>query len=267
MLSKQRKQDLKSNGSYDLAKQIQYCQRYDVPFCDLKTGDVLLDKAQANELSWLLSNDQDHKDALKLIHSENSKYNRLLKRIFKYIDMGQCLFLTLTFRDEVLSATSKETRRKYVRRFLRKFSNAFVGNIDYGKKTSREHYHALIVYDDPEMLKEWVYGFSSAKYVFDSKESLERITRYILKLTNHFVKESTGNERLIYSVYRDYWKEPDFKDYRFEKIENGQFNTGENKFNIKVSKTENIHLDNEQMTFWNGQVGNYSNFDIEDYLT
>lgn len=240
MLSKDRKIQLSENGSLDLAKQIQYCQRYGSSFVSYDSGEVLLDPETAENLSFMLNTDKDHLDCLKLIHSQNSKYNRLLKRVKKFFELGDCLFLTLTFRDDVLESTSHDTRRKYVRRFLKKYSNAFVANIDFGRKKGREHYHALIVYPDPGMLTGWTYGFSNAKKCFDGVESEKKLTHYILKIANHFVKESVGSDRLIYSVYRSLWTyTPDI---------------------------EFIHLEAEQLTFWNGMPGNYSNFDKEEYL-
>lgn len=240
MISRDRKKELFDNGSYKLAKYIQYCQRYQMPLFDYKTGDLLLDVETADNLSFMLNNDSDHKDCLKIIHSDNARYNRLLKRISKFFEIGQCLFLTLTFRDDVLADTSPNTRRKYVRRFLKSYSNAFVANIDFGSKTGREHYHALIVYPDPSLLQSWNYGFSNARICSNDSDSEKKLTHYLIKIANHFVKESVGSDRLIYSVYRGKWT-----------------------YNPPV---QYLHLEAEQLTFWNGLPGNYSNFDNKDYL-
>lgn len=241
MISRERRKELIDNKSMELCKQIQYCQRYKQNYFDFKSGEMVLDVETADNLFFMLKNDKDFSDCLKIIHSDSSRYNRLYKRIMKYFEIGDCLFLTLTFRDDVLESTDKKTRRVYVRRFLKEFSNAFLANIDYGAKTGREHYHALIVYPDPSMLAAWSYGFSNAKRCIYDAESGVRLANYILKIANHFVKDSVGSDRLIYSVYRGKWV---YKD----------------------PPPEFIYLEDEQLTFWDGMPGNYNKFDRGDYL-
>ena len=51
----------------------------------------------------------------------------------KYKDC-KIVFGTLTFRNDVLDKTSKETRRRYVARFLNKTTIHYKANIDFGKK-------------------------------------------------------------------------------------------------------------------------------------
>lgn len=80
--------------------------------------------------------------ARNLTSAEFRKYRRVFHRMSRYIVAGECVFLTLTFNDEALLLDEK-TRRVYVSRLLRELSLDYVANIDYGKTTEREHYHAL----------------------------------------------------------------------------------------------------------------------------
>ena len=83
---------------------------------------------------------------------------RVRRRITELMVFTPCSFLTLTFTDEVLNNTTEETRRRYVARFLKSISENYVGNIDYGSKNEREHYHAIVEGQDLD-LTGWTYGF------------------------------------------------------------------------------------------------------------
>ena len=58
------------------------------------------------------------KEARRINNASFKRVNRLRERIRSYLSMGQCIFVTLTFTDEVLKCTKFETRRKYVARIL-----------------------------------------------------------------------------------------------------------------------------------------------------
>ena len=113
------------------------------------------------------------------------------------------LFGTFTFTDEALKRKA-DTRRQKVRRTLSKVSDDFIMNIDYGKETEREHYHAIIevpkenntLYQDEKgNWKDKViddlydFGFYSLVPVrIDEEMSAEKLTRYLVKLVFHSVK-------------------------------------------------------------------------------
>lgn len=125
---------------------------------------------------------------------------RAKKRIAKELLIGHVQFLTLTFTDECLRKTSKETRRKYVRRFLKKYCSCYIANIDYGGKNGREHYHAVVVSEHVEF-KEWhKYGAIKTEKVRDTQDDSERLARYITKLARHSYKSNEGMmDRMLYS--------------------------------------------------------------------
>ena len=141
---------------------------------------------------------KDIKEARKINHARYKRTERLERRIMSYLLQGKCLFVTLTFNDDVLSSTSMETRRRYVARFLKSQSSLYVANIDFGKTTKREHYHAVIVKDRIEA-NSWPYGFDSYKKIRCDKLGPLKLAKYISKLTNHAIKETTKRCCYIYS--------------------------------------------------------------------
>lgn len=141
------------------------------------------------------------KEAKKINAASYRRVKRLRERIISYLQYP-CVFLTLTFKDEVLNDTSEKTRRKYVSRFLRTISNHYLANIDYGETiTQREHYHALCVGKIRKKdLQDWTnnYGFTYIETV-RSRNSSVQLAKYISKLTNHAIKQSTRRHVYIYS--------------------------------------------------------------------
>lgn len=146
-------------------------------------------------------NEKDIKEARKINNAKYKRTKRLQKRIAEYLIQGKCLFATLSFTDEILENTTQETRRRYVSRFLKSISTFYVANIDFGKTTQREHYHAVIVADHIER-GSWSYGFDKYKKVRCDNLSTLKIAKYISKLTNHAIKETTKRNCYIYSRLR-----------------------------------------------------------------
>lgn len=151
---------------------------------------------------------EEFKEYERISHAKAERNVRLKKKVFDMIFGSDCLFLTLTFTDKRLNATSAESRRYYVKQFLRQFNVPYVANIDFGKRNHREHYHALLQIDKIDYHL-WKYGAINGKKVrndiqFDedgviTSESVERIARYISKLTNHAIKETTKRCAIMYS--------------------------------------------------------------------
>ena len=137
-------------------------------------------------------------EAEKINHASFCRAVRLKKRITEIFESGPCVFLTLTFTDFVLSRTSPETRRAYVKRFLTALGAVYVANKDFGEKKGREHYHALVATDkvNPKL---WKYGAINIKRVNTTDLDKTRIAKYISKLTNHAIKATTKRSVLMYS--------------------------------------------------------------------
>lgn len=144
----------------------------------------------------------------RLNNSNVHRVIRLSKRISKMLLNSKCLFLTLTFTDESLAKTSAKYRRLAVSRFLRQFNVPYVGNLDFGKKNGREHYHAILATDKIDYHL-WKFGSinglkirSDIQYNADGEVtdiSVKKLSKYVAKLTNHAIKETTKRSVLIYS--------------------------------------------------------------------
>lgn len=159
----------------------------------------------------VLSTDfNDIKEARKINKASCYRVARLKKRITKMLSSGHCIFCTFNFDDKVLNSTSIDTRRQYVRRHLSSFNCQYVANIDFGndkeyidrkgnkrKGTSREHYHALVQVEKLPM--SWSYGYEFLEHVRLHDSTDVKLSKYISKLTNHAIKETTKRSCLIYS--------------------------------------------------------------------
>ena len=133
-----------------------------------------------------------------LSDSQRKRKLRVKKKIADIVFNKEAVFLTLTFNDDVLENTTSSTRRQYVRRYLNRVSGVYVANIDYGGRFGREHYHAVV--NKSVDLAFWhKYGGIKAERVRDKGDDLERVSRYVSKLTNHALKNKGDQVRLIYS--------------------------------------------------------------------
>lgn len=150
-------------------------------------------------VSFLSSNEDTekiYKECVRINDAYRHRVKRLRNKIAYMLVTGNCLFVTLTFTDTCLEKTSVETRRKYVRRFLKQYGNYYVANIDYGGKNDREHYHAVIMCDCIPS-NAWQFGFSKIKNVRSVNDSI-KLSKYISKLTNHAIKDTAKGCRIIY---------------------------------------------------------------------
>lgn len=141
------------------------------------------------------------KECSKINHAEYKRTQRLKKRVETMLLNGECVFITLTFNDETLRDTTEKERRVAVSRYLKKYRCLYIANIDYGSKNKREHYHALINCKSIDF-KSWrKYGNINAKRVRnkDIESDKTKLSKYIAKLSNHAIKETTKRSCLIYS--------------------------------------------------------------------
>ena len=170
-----------------------------------ETGEIItssMDFATAlDKRSILLSdNPEEYRECKRVANANYEQVKRLKKRIKNMLETSQnCVFLTFTFTDEVLAKTSPQTRRTYVVRYLKEHSTEYVGNIDFGGKNGREHYHAVC--NSRVNPKEWEYGALNVQIVRynPDKPDVTKLAKYVSKLTNHAIKETTKRCALIYS--------------------------------------------------------------------
>lgn len=148
--------------------------------------------------SLVLLYGQDYVDKLfKRSCSDSRIITRLRSRIELMLNLGECIFLTFTFTDRSLAVYSTDYLRLCVKRFLNLNSSLYIANVDYGKENGRIHFHAVVLASHVH-LKSWKFGALNAERIHTSEESL-CLSRYVGKLANHSVKESTRRESIIYS--------------------------------------------------------------------
>lgn len=141
------------------------------------------------------------REAQRINNALYARVRRLNKKIASMIFSGQCIFLTFTFTDEILETTTFDTRRQKVRRFLSSYNCPYVANVDYGKTNGREHYHALIQTNKIDY-KKYNYGAINGKRVSGTNSGV-KLAKYIAKLTNHAIKHTTRQNRIIYDRLKD----------------------------------------------------------------
>lgn len=139
----------------------------------------------------------------KCKNEQRQKIEEHVKYLFDKTGM-KLYFVTFTFNDDVMQL-KPDTRKQRIRRLLNKICDDYILNIDFGKTTEREHYHAIIAISEKrhtlyhqdgdiwnykiKELDEYDYGFYNVKLIFtEMKDSAEKLSRYITKLTMHSIK-------------------------------------------------------------------------------
>ena len=193
---------LNSKEYNDFMKFIRLANQYRIQY-KYNDREIKVDEFQFKQIDeyfehQALTNLDNLTEFYKIYHAQLNRTLRLKNRIAKILTNGACLFLTLTFTNDTLENTSPKTRRIYVRNYLKSFNAPYVGNIDFGKRNGREHYHAVIGIDKVDYSK-WTYGAINGIKIRNETDDLTRISKYIAKLTNHAIKETTKRSVIIYS--------------------------------------------------------------------
>lgn len=97
--------------------------------------------------------EEEFKETQRFVRNRYYKRYRANKKIEPIIklDKDRLVFITCTFNDEQLKL-KEETRTKKIDKWLKEHFVYSVANIDYGKKTEREHHHAVgYLYEDEEL--------------------------------------------------------------------------------------------------------------------
>lgn len=134
-------------------------------------------------------------------------YNRILKMLKS--NNNYLIFLTFTFTDETLKSTNERTRERYIKDFLKNQTSEYILNRDYGKKTEREHYHAIA----KPLYRGFIDKTDYLKYGTLNAEPINKLQRFVKnndtpqdiakRLTEHALKNSTKESRIIYSKIND----------------------------------------------------------------
>lgn len=140
----------------------------------------------------------------RLYISNMRRRENIKARIEKMLATNHCYFLTLTFNDKFFERNiTTDTRRRYIRRFLKEQCKCYVANVDFGSTYGREHYHAVVVPKTKIDFSKYRDKFDNSNIncerLFNNTKSKDTYTRYINKLTNHSLKDNGYYQRLIYS--------------------------------------------------------------------
>ena len=140
---------------------------------------------------------------------QRRKLNEHISYLFERKDL-ELYFLTFTFKSSTLKR-NPTYRRNIITRLLCSIPYVadYIGNIDYGKSTSREHYHYIAAFDSFEFngnfinekghlkLKELEpylrYGNYDLKPIRRNLIDYKKVSSYIAKLTNHALKVKQGS--------------------------------------------------------------------------
>jgi len=180
---------------------------------EIKDIDYWLDKQARLYLSYkeLGFTKEEEEEADRVNYAEYKRTKRLQEKALSIIKSNSAIFLSLTFNDKVFAEMSKETRKQKITRFLKKTCKSYIANIDYGDEHEREHYHALVIplneKIDCNVYMKMFYNSDidfervriSRKKNCDIEATSKKIAKYTSKLTNHAIKETTQQNRIIYS--------------------------------------------------------------------
>jgi hypothetical protein len=137
--------------------------------------------------------------AQRLNSNEYKRVKRLKDKMLNSVLSNQAIFLTLTFTDDTLAKTTNLTRRRYVSRYLKSQSDYYIANRDFGATNAREHYHAVVISKKVDYSMWRKYGAINSKRIAPTQTSNVRVSKYVAKLSNHAIKETATQQRLIYS--------------------------------------------------------------------
>lgn len=186
-----------------IAKKVSYC--YYMHFNNRFSSDIEFDNVLSLKTVYEIEEfyrkyyPAEWKEAFRINQADYKRKKRLKARICEMIK-EPCVFLTLTFTDDCLKSINLETMRKYVRRYLKIFSDTYIANIDFGELNERVHYHALAVNNGTFDFNDWKCGNVDFERVADSDQlTATKLAQYVSKLTNHAIKETTKRSCIIYS--------------------------------------------------------------------
>lgn len=148
---------------------------------------------------------EKNKKLESILSSRYNKIGRIRSHfVWLYHNKKYIYFLTFTFSDDNISKCDR-TRKDYIKKSLYSFDKdiCFILNIDYGKKNERLHYHAIVgtdlSFDLKKHLENTYDDFTYCEPVRFDDSSFKSIPKYLNKLTNHAVKDSTKHSRIIFN--------------------------------------------------------------------
>lgn len=146
-------------------------------------------------------------DYERILNSRSHKVLRIKKRLlylvirYKYI-----WFCTFTINDKYINK-SERTKRDMVKSVLDTHDFKYILNVDFGKNgTKRQHYHCIVATNIDMDVNQFFqsklnedFGWTLSLRCLVASSDLDRVSKYIDKLSNHCVKATTQQKRLVYN--------------------------------------------------------------------
>ena len=166
---------------------------------------------------------EDFKKALRIKNRKQGRRKRCYKKLEPIINQYEELFYkkgiycnivfgTCTFDNNSMS-WKEETRTKKVNKWIKEHFTIALANIDYGKKTEREHHHFIgLTFEELEKTgkkgkkgfdmyeikdnKNYGLGFEPNLEIINDFDNDKKLSNYLVKLNFHSNKNSTRNRRI-----------------------------------------------------------------------
>ena len=139
----------------------------------------------------------------RILKARYQKCSRI-KRRFVYLltRYKHVWFCTFTFSDKYINKSSR-TKRDLIKSCINNHDFVYILNIDYGKKTEREHYHCVLGTNlDLNIDKYFSELYPCHQKSIQCKSNYDdfmKLSKYINKLTNHCLKATNKRQRILYN--------------------------------------------------------------------
>lgn len=190
--------------------------------------NLLLYLQEQNKLSkQLFYNGLDIELPRYVKNTLNARYMRVsrVKDRFHYLICRRkyAYFLTFTFDNNYIYKCDR-TKRDLIKNCLNSIDDSlYILNIDYGDRTEREHYHCILGTD--VLLSKTFFlltypCFTWVEQIPLDMTQIKKVSKYINKLSNHSIKDSTKSHRIVYNFkgYDDIKDKPYRNLVRFNDI-------------------------------------------------
>lgn len=144
-----------------------------------------------------------NKDYERILKARYQKCSRIKKRLIYLLTRYEYIwFCTFTFDNYYIDKCTR-TKRDLIKSVIDSHDFKYILNIDYGKKTEREHYHCIIATNIDFDINQYIQAnypcFSCSILCKKGLNDYKRLSKYINKLTNHCIKATTKRQRILYN--------------------------------------------------------------------
>lgn len=146
---------------------------------------------------------EENKDFERILNARKNKVSRINKKfIYLLTRYDYIWFCTFTFDNDLINKSDR-TKRDKIKEVINTHDFKYMLNIDYGKKTEREHYHCILAtninFDVNQYIQTHYPCHSKSILCKNGYKDYKRLCKYINKLQNHCIKATTKNRRMFYN--------------------------------------------------------------------